>query len=238
VTSAEQHPNVAVRGLLFGFFAVVIVITPLVLMSWFALCPQYGDPACPGTANPIAYFPAVRSAPAILLQLFLVVNLVVPYLYPLSFIGMALVSWRSAPYLSVAGVTSGWLGSIAWGFIADELFVWTLLAGTHQDTLLGPLLKDDAANWHVLVVGAGWVIGHLLAYVFLGIAFLRTRDLPKWSGILVIAAAPIMGPLAYGFKQNVLQLVGFAMVSAACVPAARALLARTRRQDRTAAPAA
>lgn len=219
---------VAAERLRLGFFAVVIVITPVVMASWFALCPQYGDPACPGTANPTAYFPAVRAAPAGLLQLFLIINLVVPYLYPLSFIGMAMASWRNAPYLTAAGLAGGWLASIAWGFIADELFVWTLLAGAHNDSVLGPLLKSNAANWHVLVVGAGWVIGHLLAYVFLGIAYLRRADLPKWSGILLIAAAPIMGPFAYGFGQNGLQLLGFVMVSAACLPAAQALLVRGR----------
>jgi hypothetical protein len=203
-----------------------MVITPLIMAGWFVLCPQYGDPACPGTANPVAYFPAVRAAPPALLQLFLIVNLVVPYLYPLSFVGMGMVSWRKSPLLTAAGVVFGWLGSIAWGFIADEVFIWTQFAGAHDDSVLGHLLKTNAASWHVLLVGAGWVIGHLFAYVFLGVAFLRMRDLPKWSGILLIAAAPIMGPLAYGFSQNGLQLLGFVMVSAACVPAARLLLSQ------------
>jgi hypothetical protein len=216
------------RTLLFGFFAIVIVVTPLIIAGWFGLCPQYGDPACPGTARPIDFFPAVRAAPPALLQLFLIINLVVPYVYPLSFIGMAMVSWRSSPLATALGLASGWIGSIAWGFIAEELFVWTLMATAHQDAEIAPLLQANAANWHITVVGAGWVIGHLLAYVLLGIAFLRTAALPKSSGILVIAAAPIMGPFAYGFKQSGLQILGYLMVSAACVPAARALRARAR----------
>jgi hypothetical protein len=73
-------------------------------------------------------------------------------------------------------------------------------------------------------VGAGWVIGHLVAYVALGIAFLRTPALPRWSGAALIAAAPLMGALAYGLGQNALQILGFILVAAACVPAARLLI--------------
>ena len=212
------------RRLLFGFLAVIIVVAPLVLASWFALCPQYGNPACPGTAHPVDYFPAVRAAPATLLRLFFAVNLIVPYLYPLSFIGMAVVSWRTAPFATGVGMVAGWLGSIAWGFIADELFVWSQMAGAHEDALLGPLLQANAASWNVLVVGAGWVIGHLVAYVALGIAFVRTPGLPRWCGIALIVAAPLMGPLAYGLGQNALQILGFVIVAAGCLPAARILI--------------
>lgn len=88
----------------------------------------------------------------------------------------------------------------------------------------GPLLKANAASWDLTVVGAGWVIGHLFAYVLLGIAFLRTRSMPRWSAIAIIAAAPLMGPLAYGFKQNGFQIGGFVMVAAACIPVAIRLM--------------
>jgi hypothetical protein len=214
------------RQLVFGFFAVMMIITPLVMASWFGLCPQYGDPACPGTARPQDFFPAVRSAPSALLHLFLVVNLVVPYVFPLGFIGLAMVSWRRSQWLTTLGLACGWIGSIAWGFIADELFIWTLMAGAHQDATFGALLQTDVADWHILAVGAGWVIGHLLAYLFLGIALLRGKAVPSWSGIFIIAAVPIMGPFAYGFKQNALQIIGYLMVSAACIPAAKSLVSQ------------
>ena len=125
------------------FFAVVIVVTPILMASWFALCPQYGDPACPGTANPVAYFPAARAAPPALLQLFLIINLVVPYVFPLSYIGMGMASWRNAPYFTACGVVLGWLASIAWGFIADELFIWTHMAGADKDALLGAAAQSQ-----------------------------------------------------------------------------------------------
>jgi hypothetical protein len=213
------------RRLVYVFFAVVIVVTPILVSSWFGLCPQYGDPACPGTARPIDFLPAVRAAPPVLLNLFLAVNLAIPYLYPLSFVGMAMVSWRSAPYLTIVGASFGWVASIAWGFIADELFVWTSMAGRHRDSQIAPLLQANATSWHVTAVGAGWVIGHLFAYIFLGIAFLRIRTLPRWSPILLIVAVPIMGPLAYGLRLGVLQILGYLLVAVVCVPAARSLLA-------------
>jgi hypothetical protein len=34
-------------------------------------------------------------------------------------------------------------------------------------------------NWVVLAMHGGWVIGHLLGYVLLGIALLRARVIPR-----------------------------------------------------------
>jgi hypothetical protein len=61
----------------------------------------------------------------------------------------------------------------------------------------------------------------------LGIALLRARVVPIWSGLLLMVAVPIMGPLAYGFGVNTLQLLGYLMVATACLPVAR-VLARPR----------
>lgn len=214
------------RKLAFAFLAAIVLITPLVLGSWFALCPEYGDPACPGTAAPQNYFPAVRAASSGLVELFLVINLIVPYIFPLGYIAIAMVSWRRAPWLTAIGLVCGWLGSIAWGFIADELFIWTSLAFANRDAILADLLRRNAADWHLTAVGATWVLGHLFGYLFLGIALWRSRAVPRWSATLLIAAVPIMGPFAYGFRQNIFQILSYVMVAAACVPVARSLLGR------------
>jgi hypothetical protein len=72
----------------------------------------------------------------------------------------------------------------------------------------------------------GWIIGHLFAYVLLGIAFLRARVIPRWAAWLFIVSAPLMGPIAYGAKLGLLQILGFALVFIASVPAAIAMLQR------------
>jgi len=72
------------------------------------------------------------------------------------------------------------------------------------------------------------VIGHLLGYVLLGVAFLRSDLVPKWAGALLIVAAVAIGPLAYGTGVNALQVGGYLAVAAASVPVARRLLSDRR----------
>ena len=214
------------RKLVFGFFAAMVVITPLLMATWFSLCPQYWEPACPGTAAPENYFPAVRAAPPTLLQAFLAVNLAVPYVFPLGFIGMAMVTWPRSPWLTIAGVALGWISSIAWGPIADELLTWTLVARANHDAVFSALLRGVVGDWHVSAIGAGWVIGHLLAYLLLGIAMWRSRTVPVWSAVLIIVSVPVQGPLAYGLRLGALQVLGYVAIAVACIPAALTLVAR------------
>jgi hypothetical protein len=210
------------------FFAVVVVVTPLAMTTWFALCPQYGNPACPTTATPLDAIVAFRAAPGALLQLFLDVNLLVPYLFPLGFIGIALAAGRRAAWLGMLGLAFGWVSSIAWGYIADSNFMISHMANGDHDVEFAALYASYIGDVRLLVgVGGGWVLGHLLAYLLLGIALLRARTVPAWSGILLIGAVPVMGPLAYGSGVNALQLIGYLMVAAACLPVARSL-ARSR----------
>jgi len=204
-------------------FVVLVVAVPLVMASWFALCPQYGDPACPTNARPLDVLAAYRAAPPLLMQTFLVVNLAVAYLFPLGYIAMGTASWRGSPWLTALGVVCGWLAAIAWGYIADQNVLLAHMAPAGHDTEFAALERAYFGDWHILAVAIGWVAGHLLGYLFLGLAFLRAKVVPAWSGLLVIAAVPVMGPFAYGFQQNALQILGYLMVAVACIPAARTL---------------
>jgi hypothetical protein len=72
----------------------------------------------------------------------------------------------------------------------------------------------------MMAVAGGWVIGHLLGYVLLGIALFRARVIPRWASSLIIAAAPLMGPVAYGTNIGLVQVLGYVCVFAGSVPAA------------------
>src|SRR5438445_3912249 len=113
------------RQLISWVFVVLVVAVPLVMASWFALCPQYGDPACPTNARPLDVLAAYRAAPPVLMETFLAINMVVAYVFPLSYLGMAAVAWPGAPRLAALGGACGWLGSAVWGFIADQSFLLT-----------------------------------------------------------------------------------------------------------------
>ncbi len=205
-------------------FAACILLTPLALSAWFGLCPQYGDPACPTNANPLAAIIAFRAANPVLMQVFLFLNLVVPYLFPLSYLGLGLLAMKRSPWLATIGIACGWVGSIPWGFIADQSFTLNGMARLSHDAVFATLEKVYFSNWEILAIAGGWVIGHLLGYVLLGIALARARVVPLWAACLIVFSAPLMGPIAYGTRNGTLQVLGYVLVFLGSIPAAIAML--------------
>ena len=207
-----------------AFLALCLLLAPVCLAGWFALCPQYGDPACPNNTQPLAVFVAFRAANPNLLKLFLVITLVIPYLYPISYVALGSLSMRRSPWLSTLGISAGWLGSIAWGFIADAMFQLNTAVRLGQDASYSMLAKAYFSDPGILAVATGWVLGHLLGYVLLGIALRRARVIPAWAAWLIIVSALLMGPIAYGTNLGILQVLGFVLVFIGSLPAAVAML--------------
>jgi hypothetical protein len=205
-----------------AFFALCMLLAPLTVSLWFGLCPEYGNPACPvGTGATLAAF---RVANPLLLQLFFMVAFISVYIYPLSYIGLGHLAMKRSPWLSSIGIALGFIGSVVWSLLMGESF-WVNAAAqvnvTAQFILLG---KTYVANWVVFAMHGGWVIGHLLGYVLLGIALLRARAVPRWAAWLFIVSPLLMGPLAYGTGLGLLQVLGYVLVFVGSIPAALATL--------------
>lgn len=203
-------------------FAVYLLLGPLCVSAWFGLCPEYGNPACPvGTSATLAAF---RAANPSLLQLFFIVAFISAYVYPLSYIALGRLAMKHAPWFSTIGIACGFVGSVVWSLFAGESF-W-LAAATHTDfgTQFLTVGKAYVANWVVLVMHGGWVLGHLFGYVLLGIALLRARVIPRWAAWLIILSPIVMGPIAYGTGLGLLQVLGYGLIFIASIPAALAML--------------
>jgi hypothetical protein len=232
VSRPSGHERVAdpiYRQLHHVFFALCLLLAPLTVGLWFATCPEYGNPACPvGTSATLMAF---RVAHPLLLQLFFVVAVLSAYIYPLSYIGLGRLAMPRSPWLSTIGITCGFVGSVVWSLLIGESF-W--LAAAAQRQIDVPFLlvgKTYVANWAVLVMHGGWVIGHLLGYVLLGIALLRARVIPQWAAWLLIVSPLIMGPMAYGTGLGVLQVLGYLLVFVGSIPAAVVTLRRSDGQE-------
>ncbi len=207
-----------------AFLAFCILLAPLSLAGWFTLCPQYGDPTCPSNPYPAAVFAAFRAANPVLMQIFLWLNLIIPYLYPIGYLGLGLLAMQRSPWMSTIGIAFGWFGSIAWGFIADGIFTLNTAIQLGQDTSFAMFEKAYFSNPLILIVAIGWVIGHWGGYVLLGIALWRARVIPRWASFLIIISGPLMGPMAYGMHNGWLQVLGFVVVFIGSIPAAIAML--------------
>ena len=207
-----------------AFFALCILLAPLMVSLWFGLCPEYGNPACPvGTDTTLNAF---RADNPLLLQLFFVLAFISAYLYPLSYIGLGWLAMKRSPWLSSIGIALGFVGSVVWSLLMGESFWMNAAAHLNMNEQFFLLGKTYVANWGVYAMHAGWVIGHLLGYVLLGIALLRTRVIPRWAAWLLIVSPLLMGPLAYGTGLGLLQVFGYVLVFIGSVPAAIAMLKR------------
>ncbi len=224
-----MRPSDRVLGIV---LAVCVVVAPLVLAAWFGLCPQYDNPGCPSPGAE-SVFDAFRTAPAAALEAFLVVNLVAPYLYPLSYVGLGVAAWRRAPWLALAGIACGWLGSMPWGMIADQAFQTMQMAQAGHDAVFAHVERQFGSSWQLLIVFATWVGGHLIGYVLLAVALARSRVAPPWAAALLIAGAVLMGPVAYPSHLGLLQVAGYVAVAVGSWPAA-AVLARSGGQTTSA----
>jgi hypothetical protein len=210
-----------------AFFALCVLLAPLSLSLWFGLCPTgAGDPGCPDQGNSLAVFAAFRTMNPQLMQVFLFLNLLIPYLYPLSCIGLGLLAMKRSPWFATLGVACGFAGSIVWGLIAGQIALLDGMAQIGTNPVFVTVEHHYYTNWMTLTFAIGWLFGHLLAYVFLGIALARARVVPQWAAWLLVASAPLMGPIAYGANLGVLQILGFGLVFLASIPAALAMLIR------------
>jgi hypothetical protein len=188
-----------------------------------------------GTSATLAAF---RAANPVLLQLFFVVAVLSAYVYPLSYICLGRLAMPRSPWLATIGIACGFLGSVVWSLLIGESF-W--LAAAAQRQVGVPFLlvgKTYVANWAVLLMHGGWVIGHLLGYVLLGIALLRTQGIPQWAAWLLIVSPLVMGPLAYGTGLGLLQVLGYLLVFVGSIPAALVTLQHSNRQQHALVPTA
>ena len=208
-----------------ALFAVCIVLAPLALSLWFGVCPTgANDAGCPFSPSASATAVAFRTAPPLLLQLFFVLTVVSAYVYPLSYIGLGRLAMGRSPWLASIGITCGFIGSVVWSLFAGETFWVNSLTQLGFGTQFPKLRTAYLANWGVVVMHSGWVIGHLLGYLLVGMALLRARVIPQWATWLIMVSALVMGPLAYGTGLGLLQILGYLLVSIGSIPAALAPL--------------
>ena len=222
-----------------AFLALCIVLAPLILSLWFGLCPTgANDAACPDMGGTLAVFAAFRAMNPQLMQLFLFLSLILPYLYALSYVGLGLLAMKRSPWLATLGMVCGFAAGIVWAAIADSITMLLSMARNGLNPLFVTVEHQYYANWLIVTFGAFWVIGHLFAYVLLGIALLRARVIPRWAAWLLIVSAPLMGPIAYGIGVGLLQILGFVLVFIASVPAAQAFFRRRDEPEKARGPAA
>jgi hypothetical protein len=164
--------------------AVAIAGGPLAFVVGGVLAPSIHDTgqssiAANAAANPIAN--AAHLAAFVLAS----------YLLPLGAVGLARLAYRRTPWLATIGgllAVVGWLPFSALTALDDLTSTMARLPGSASYAQLLDRFSTDPVMGAYLLV---YVIGHLVAYVLLGVALLRGRVVPRWAAWSIIASSPL-----------------------------------------------
>jgi hypothetical protein len=198
--------------------AVAIVGGPAGFLVGGVLSPAvHADGATTIAANSSAV-PAANAA-------HLVAFVVASFLLPPSMVGLARLAHPRAPWLALIGGGLGLLGTLPFAALAAQDDLAAIMAGAPGATGFAPLYDsfytDPVENAYLLI----YIVGHLAAYVVLGVALRRSRAVPGWAGWLLIASTPLtLAVFALPGRPLVLGEVALALVLLASIPAARATL--------------
>lgn len=201
-------------------FAVCIVLVPLILFLGFAFDPT-GGVGVPSSVSVLAA--DFRAASPLQVQLFLYFNAVTPYFFPLSFIGLGLLAMRRSPWLATIGMIFGLAGSLPFGvFVGPEALAAAVgrLGASPSNAAIVHYVSSQGA---IFLLFISWIVGHLLGYVLLGIALIRSRAIPLWAAIFIIVGIPFQAA-GYPTHQGILQLICFVLIFIGSIPAALAML--------------
>lgn len=225
-TQPNQQPSLSVsvpayRKLQCTFFAACIFLAPLVIFLGFVFDPQLGVPQ---TANAYsAYIVAARAENPVLFQWFLFFNVITPYVFPLSYLGLGWLAMRRSPWLATIGIACGFAGSLPWPlFVGQEALVHGIMQIGENASLVA-LVNHFTSEWVVLLLFISWIIGHQLGYILLGIALFRAHEIPLWAACLFVVSFPFQ-IAAYLANNGIFQLIYFALIFIGSIPAALAML--------------
>jgi hypothetical protein len=172
------------RRLLQLIMAVAIVGGPLAYVLGGLLAPAIHDT---GEASIAANAAASQATNAAHLAAFVLAS----FLLPVGAAGLAQLAYPRTPWLATIGgllAVVGWLPFSALAALDDLTSTMASLpdAGSYA-TLLDRFSTDAVMSTYLIV----YVVGHLVAYVLLGVALHRAGVIPGWAAWAMIASSPL-----------------------------------------------
>jgi hypothetical protein len=151
------------------------------------------------------------------------------FLLPVGVVALALLAHPAAPRLATIG---GVLGVVGWlpysALTALDDLARTMAGMPHAATyadLLDRFTNDPVMNGYLIV----YIIGHLVAYVLLGIALRRGRMVPAWSAWALVASSPLtLGVFVLPGRPVALGYVALGLLAIGSVPAGVTIASRPR----------
>lgn len=158
----------------------------------------------------------------------LIAFVVASYLLAAGVVGLAYLARRRTPWLATIGGLLGVLGWLPFSALAaldDLASVMAQLPGSGSYAALWDRFAyDPVMNGYLLV----YIIGHLVAYVLLGLALRRAGVLPRWAAWSMIASSPLTIaafalPAGLGGAGLAVAVAAVSLLVVGSLPAARAI---------------
>ncbi|MFD2078224.1 hypothetical protein SAMN05421678_1308 [Actinopolymorpha cephalotaxi] len=146
------------------------------------------------------------------------------FLLPVSIVGLARLSWARTPWLSALGGLAGVVGWIPLSALtaldAAAVAMARMPGSSSYGRLYDAFAYGPLMNAYLIV----YIVGHLAAYVLLGIALRRARVVPAWAAWAMVASSPLtMAMFVLPGNPVAVGAVAIGLLVAGSVPAARAL---------------
>ena len=210
----QAGPQALIRWVL----AVAIVGGPLGYALGSRLIPSVHEP---GTTT----LAAVQANP-VTNAVHMVAYVLASFLLPIGALGLAYLAYRRTPWLATVGgllAVLGWLPMPALVALDD---LATVAAGLPARGLYAELYDRFSTDPVMTIYLLVYVVGHLLAYVLLGVALHRGRVIPAWAAWALVASSPLTVVLFAlpGAKILVVGWVALGLLVIGSIPAAHAMV--------------
>lgn len=160
-----------------------------------------GGPLCylvGGALSPVAHTTGARTIAAnatanpVTNTIHLVAFILASYLLPVGAAALAWLAWPRSPRLAAVGGVLGVAGWLPFSALTALDALAAIMAQSPRSTT-DPALYDRFAygavmNTYLLV----YVVGHLLAYVLIGLALRRAGVVPPWASWAIVASSPLL----------------------------------------------
>ena len=207
-------------------FASCIVLGPLVAFLYGFL-----NPTPLHVTNGTVAIAVNAAANPLANRLHLVLGVVLSFLLPLWYLGIAWLALRRAPWLATIGGLLGLVGWIPWSaLIGQEALTATMaqMGNSMQYAALWDRYNGSGVPTAYLLI---YIVGHLLSAMLLGVALGRSRLVPAWVAWALALTSPLQ-IVIFLVHQLAVGIVVALLWFASSLPIARALLRGGADRDR------
>jgi hypothetical protein len=206
------------------FFALSIALgMAMALIAVLTNPPYYGSQG--GVAAAIS---TNATSSDLMDQTHIIAEVVASYLLPLGFLAMAWLAFPRTPLLATIGAAIAVLGLFPLAvFAAEDTFYYDIARAGATPALVDMAQRfngDGVMTFYNLM----FVIGTVLAPVFIGAALWRAQVIPAWAALcLIFGRLPVLlFPLVPYHILVIILVVGFVALLVGGIPAAVALVRR------------